>query len=383
MTSVLPSQQIFAQHGIDPATLRWTGQPCSGLLFRRSDVYFIPISVIFFSIGVFAESTAIMSRDPIGRGFAAVFVVIGAYLLFGRFIWDAYARSKTYYGLTSDSAIIVRAGSSSAQRIYLPAVQQLGFTLSANGSGTDLVRRFGALALLVSERLRELGGWSTGSLIRRHPGCAPRLRPLRERAACHKLMSATTRSEELFAQSGIAASELRWSGRPCTGVLFRRGDTLNIVAGSWIVGGTGFMEWGILHASGPQPGLLLFQLLFTLVFLFVFYLGFGRFIWDAYRRSVTYYGLTADTAIILRQGIGAGIQRLYLPSIDVIGFELWRDGRGTISFGGPTPATFWSAYGSARTVASGPPFPSFEGVHDAQHVYDLCVGAQHAGRDVT
>lgn len=136
MTSVLPSQQIFAQHGIDPATLRWTGQPCSGLLFRRSDVYFIPISVIFFSIGVFAESTAIMSRDPIGRGFAAVFVVIGAYLLFGRFIWDAYARSKTYYGLTSDSAIIVRAGSSSAQRIYLPAVQQLGFTLSANGSGT-------------------------------------------------------------------------------------------------------------------------------------------------------------------------------------------------------------------------------------------------------
>ncbi len=107
-----------------------------------------------------------------------------------------------------------------------------------------------------------------------------------------------------------------------------------------------------------------------------FYVTIGRFMWDAYRRSTTYYALTSDCALIVREGLGGGIQRVYLPAIQQIGFKLSPDGSGTISFGGPQPAYgygYWNWGG-------GPLVPSFEDIPEARSIYDLCVSAQQSIR---
>ena len=94
---------------------------------------------------------------------------------------------------------------------------------------------------------------------------------------------------------------------------------------------------------------------------------------------MTYYGVTADSALIAQQGLFRSIQRFGLRSIQTIGFELAPDGSGTISFGYVPPASSWPA-GGYQNWNGGPVVPSFEGIADAQHVYDLCTSAQRAGR---
>ena len=101
----------------------------------------------------------------------------------------------------------------------------------------------------------------------------------------------------------------------------------------------------------------------------------GRFFWDSYRLSTTLYGLTADSALIARTGVRASIQRIYLPAVTSIHVTLKPDGSGTILFGSSTLARLWNGWPGSP---SEPTIPSFEGVFDAQRVYDLCTRAQRA-----
>ena len=93
--------------------LLWEGAPAGGLKFKISDIFqsFFGLFFLGFSIFWIVMASSMSSNFDRGPGalfplFGLPFVAVGAYLVFGRFFWKAWVRSKTRYALTDKRAII-------------------------------------------------------------------------------------------------------------------------------------------------------------------------------------------------------------------------------------------------------------------------------------
>ena len=119
-------------------TLLWSGKPRGGLLFRKTDVFLIPGSLMFCAFAVFWEYSVGSSDAPLMFDLWGIpFVIVGAYMLVGRFAYDAALRAKTTYGLTEQRAIIVKQlFSNSVQSVSMRSWVDFDFSPSADGSGT-------------------------------------------------------------------------------------------------------------------------------------------------------------------------------------------------------------------------------------------------------
>jgi hypothetical protein len=101
------SQMMSAQLGPEERLL-WSAQPRQGLLLRSSDIFLIPFSLMWGGFAFFWEYSVLRSNAPLlFRVWGIPFVVAGLYLMVGRFFIDAFARSKTHYGLTTERIIIL------------------------------------------------------------------------------------------------------------------------------------------------------------------------------------------------------------------------------------------------------------------------------------
>ena len=87
----------------------WSGRPDPGVIFTAADAYLEPFYVIWTSSAVFAFFN--FQGSP-GAGFAAVipllFMVIGIYLVFGRFAVKAAGKRRTAYAVTDRRVLVVR-----------------------------------------------------------------------------------------------------------------------------------------------------------------------------------------------------------------------------------------------------------------------------------
>jgi hypothetical protein len=93
--------------------IRWTGQPAQGLRLAPRDAFLIPFSLVWVSVPVMAVlgltlGTPTQADPAFPLLFLAIFLLVGSYLLVGRFMIDAWARKRTIYAVTDQRVLLLR-----------------------------------------------------------------------------------------------------------------------------------------------------------------------------------------------------------------------------------------------------------------------------------
>ena len=103
--------------------LLWAGQPGQGLRVRRADRWAIPFTIVWAGFFVFWEYWAVQQSGWFVRLWGIPFLIVGAWLVVGRFFTDAQRRARTQYGLTDRRILVRLAGTRpTVERINLPTI---------------------------------------------------------------------------------------------------------------------------------------------------------------------------------------------------------------------------------------------------------------------
>ncbi len=116
----------------------WSGTPRQGLVLRASDLLMIPFSLLWGGFALFWEYSVISSGGPLMfRLWGIPFVLVGLYMIAGRFAVEAWQRAYIDYTVTSQR-IIIRSGifRRSMRSLDLRAMGEFSLTENGKGEGT-------------------------------------------------------------------------------------------------------------------------------------------------------------------------------------------------------------------------------------------------------
>jgi hypothetical protein len=141
-TDPLPAQVSEAQ--VSQALERgerllWFGTPRRGLKLRSADAFLIPFSLLWGGFAVFWESSVLqIPNSPLFmKLWGMPFVLIGLYLIVGRFFVDAKMRENTVYALTNER-ILIFSGifRRETKSLFLRNIPEVSVVQARDGSGT-------------------------------------------------------------------------------------------------------------------------------------------------------------------------------------------------------------------------------------------------------
>jgi len=121
--------------------LVWSGRPRRGIRFTANDAIMIPFSLMICGFSIFWEKQAVGMNAPFFFTLWGIpFMVMGAYVVIGRFFADAIRRGKIFYGLTDRRVIIVSG-------VFGRQVTSLDLTTLGEISVSERGDRSGTIAL--------------------------------------------------------------------------------------------------------------------------------------------------------------------------------------------------------------------------------------------
>lgn len=87
----------------------WTARPKAGIMFTALDFFVVPFSLLWGGFAFFWEALVLLQGAPWPFALYGVpFVLIGLFMIVGRFIADAWVRDRTIYAMTSRRALLLK-----------------------------------------------------------------------------------------------------------------------------------------------------------------------------------------------------------------------------------------------------------------------------------
>ncbi len=124
----------------------WAGQPNTRIIFHKEDLFLVPFSLLWGGFAIFWETgvLGLWNFGPHPGGFSwfmalwgIPFVVVGQYVIWGRFVYAAWKKRRTHYAVTNRRAIVVQSGwKRQMASVYVDSLPTLTKEDGAGGLGT-------------------------------------------------------------------------------------------------------------------------------------------------------------------------------------------------------------------------------------------------------
>ncbi len=146
MTTPIPFD-VFASELLPAEKIEWSGQPNPAVIFHPEDWGFVPFTLLWGGFAIFWVLAASGVWDfPANRStqpfssfglFGLPFVVIGQYMIWGRFVYAWWLKKRTFYALTNRRMLIVSRGlkGRSVSSAYFEGLAIIDKQIRADGNG--------------------------------------------------------------------------------------------------------------------------------------------------------------------------------------------------------------------------------------------------------
>lgn len=107
-------------------------------MLRASDALMIPFSLMWGGFAIFWEGSVVIGKAPLFfKLWGIPFVLMGFYMMIGRFFADARERSRTSYAVTNERVIIVGGlFKETTKSINLKGLSDISLDEKSDGAGT-------------------------------------------------------------------------------------------------------------------------------------------------------------------------------------------------------------------------------------------------------
>ena len=137
------AESVFRDELLDGERVLWAGQPDARRLFSQTDVFLVPFSLLWGGFAIYWETSVLTSDHPDGPPLFFVlwgipFVLVGLYLIFGRFLHKARKKRRVYYAVT-DRRVIALERARRGDRVlaaFLDTIPTVNKRLRRDGSGS-------------------------------------------------------------------------------------------------------------------------------------------------------------------------------------------------------------------------------------------------------
>ncbi|WP_237153121.1 hypothetical protein [Oryzibacter oryziterrae] len=105
----IETNAAFSPYLLAGESIKWSGRPRSGLMTFPNDAYFIPFSLLWCGFAIFWTITGVLhwGLQPM-FALGCAFVLLGLFMVFGRFFADAWLRQATHYAVSDQRILILR-----------------------------------------------------------------------------------------------------------------------------------------------------------------------------------------------------------------------------------------------------------------------------------
>ncbi|MEJ2740831.1 MAG: hypothetical protein P8105_13580 [Dehalococcoidia bacterium] len=120
----------------------WSGQPDPGKHFTLMDFFLVPFSLLWGGIAIYSQLSEFIfdtGQEDIDIAFTllgSLFILVGLYLIFGRFIYKRWRKLRTYYAITNHRILaLYTAFGKHFLELDIKSVTEINIRTWADGKG--------------------------------------------------------------------------------------------------------------------------------------------------------------------------------------------------------------------------------------------------------